>query len=108
MSTKVKKGLKHIVMMLLMGFLSMFVYLFIVLFLAGCTTKIEYIDRVKTVETKVPTKCTLEIPTLEKYITINDDDTEDIKQQKRLQNKANGFTYTEELENTLKACRGDK
>jgi hypothetical protein len=75
-----------------MALVSLFVY---ALF-TGCAGK-EYIEIVKTVEIKTPVECNLSAPVLAPY-----------RDGQTAQNEINIYIYAEDLENTLKACKGEK
>jgi hypothetical protein len=79
-----------------MALASVILFAFISFAFSGCATK-EYIEVVKTVEVKTPVRCDLPTPKLAQY-----NNTSAIK------NEANIYIYTETLEATLRACKGQK
>ncbi|MDR2100106.1 MAG: hypothetical protein LBP40_04675 [Campylobacteraceae bacterium] len=89
------KMTKHIVCAGFMMFVSLFVYALLTLFFAGCAGK-EYVEVVKTVEVKTPVACGIASPILAPY-------SSDI-----VRDEINIYVYAEDLENTLKACKGEK
>jgi hypothetical protein len=84
-----------------MMFFSLLVYALFALLFTGCAGK-EYVEIVKTVEVKTPVECNLSAPVIAPY------EGGEITQEKRLKNEINIYVYTEDLEETLKACKGEK
>jgi flagellar basal body-associated protein FliL len=91
----INKTIKHIACCILMVFLSLFIYGISGLLFTGCAGK-EYVEVIKTVEVKTPVKCGLSAPKLAAFTNNT------------LQNEANIYIYAEDLESTLKKCKGEK
>jgi hypothetical protein len=91
-----------------MALLSLFVYVILAFVFAGCTFKTQYLETIKTIEVKVPVACELPLPVLSSLQEIIKNDNASTAQEKRLANEANIFIYADELEATLKACKGQK
>jgi hypothetical protein len=78
-----------------MAFASLILFVFISIAFSGCAGK-EYVEVVRTVEVKTPVRCDLPTPKLANYSNST------------VKNEANLYIYTEELEATLRACKGQK
>lgn len=102
------KGARHCLLSAIMALLSLSVYVILAFVFAGCATKTEYVETIKTVEVKVPVACELPLPVLSSLQEITKNDNASTAQEKRLANEANIFIYTDELKATLKACKGQK
>jgi hypothetical protein len=89
-----------------MALFSLCVYVILAFLFAGCAAKTEYIETVKTVEVKVPVVCELPLPTLSLAKGIKESDNASAAQRKRLENEVNIYVFADELEATLKACKG--
>jgi hypothetical protein len=79
-----------------MAFASLILFVFISIAFSGCAGK-EYVEVVRTVEVKTPVRCDLPTPQLAGYNNAS-----------VAKNEANLYIYTEELEATLRACKGQK
>jgi hypothetical protein len=84
-----------------MALLSLFVYTILALLFAGCA-KTQYVEVIKTVEVKTPVECNIPAPVLAPYRGG------EITQEERVKNETNIYIYAEDLEETLKRCKGEK
>jgi hypothetical protein len=98
---------KHCLISALMGLMSLLIFMILSALFAGCAGK-EYVEVVKTVEVKVPVRCDILLPVLGDYVRVDESDTSDDAQEKRLKNERNIYIYADTLEQTIRECKGGK
>ena len=97
--------MRHFACSILSIFASLFLYFLIASMFSGCES-VKYIDKVEVQRVNIPVKCDLPMPILKEL--KRDGIDEEQKHKDRLENLISIRVYIEELEHTLRACKGQK